>query len=440
MKRISRIVASACAAAFVFAAAPSLAQYAQEYTPAKLVKQGKTTKDIAGSGTVIVQVQVNADGSHKVVKVIKSTKPADNDAAMDIAANSSYRPAHKGTQPITAFYDFTLKFNGKSVASSGESGGTAASAGVEGLIRSNHYAEAEKRAQADLLANPSDTRTRELLGLAAYYNNDFDTAASAFSQVPTIDKQFQPIAAQSFASASIGMSDKNPTQALTYAQKAVSLGGGNTAQLALGVAQVANKQNAEGLATLKGVHDKLFADPKTPANVKMGVDSRLLNAYLATGDSAGAQTVANEMKQIDPSSNVAGRVMGNHYLQLGGTAMQNKNYTEALKYFDLAAQTNDPDVAVTANTQAAFALLNTEKPDGAKVKAYADKALAIKPDNAEANYAEGISYVLIYVNSRKDDDKKQASTYLNKADGLAKAQGNTALALQIETFMKNNLK
>lgn len=441
MKRISRIAAAASAAAFVFTAAPSMAQYANEYSPAKLIKRGNSSKPIAGSGTVIVQVQVNADGSHKAMKVLKSTNAADNDAAMDIADASSYRPAHRGSQAITAFYDFTLKFNGKSVSSGESSGaGSAGSSGIEGLIRSSHYAEAQKRAQAALLSNPSDERARQLLGLAAYYNNDFDASASAFSRVPTIEKQFQPIASQAFAAAAISGADKDPAQALTYAQKSVSLGGGSTAQLALGVAQIANKQNAEGVATLKGVHDKLFADPKTPAKVKIGVDSRLLNAYLATGDSAGASAIAAELKQLDPSSAVPGRVMGNHYLQLGSAALQAKNYAEALKNFDQAAATGDQQVAVTANTQAAFTMLSMDKPDGTKVKAYADKALAIKADSPEANYAEGVAYVLIFVSSKKDDDKKQATTYLTKADGLAKAAGNTSLALQIETFMKNNLK
>lgn len=441
MKRISRIAAAVSAAAFAFTAAPSMAQYANEYTPAKLIKRGNSSKAIAGSGTVIVQVQVNADGSHKAMKVLKSTNAGDNDAAMDIADASSYRPAHRGSQAITAFYDFTLKFNGKSVSSAEQgSASSPAAAGIEGLIRSNHYAEAEKRAQAAVLSNPSDERSRELLGLAAYYNSDYDVAASSFSKVTTISKQFQPIAGQAFASAAISDADKDPSQSLAYAQKSVSLGGGTTAQLALGVAQIANKQNAEGVATLKGVHDKLFADPKTPVKVKVGIDSRLLNAYLATGDSAGATAIAGELKQLDPSSTVPGRVMGNHYLQLGSAALQAKNYADALKNFDQAAATGDQQVAVTANTQAAFTLLSMEKPDGNKVKGYADKALAIKGDSPEANYAEGVAYVLLYVNGKKDDDKKSATTYLNKADALAKAAGNTSLALQIETFMKNNLK
>ena len=85
------------------------AQYANEFSEAKLINQGKTTHSIAGNGKVVVQVQVNADGSHKAIKVISSTNPGDNAAAMDIAQNSTYRPAHRGKTPITAFYDFTLR-------------------------------------------------------------------------------------------------------------------------------------------------------------------------------------------------------------------------------------------------------------------------------------------------------------------------------------------
>src|SRR5581483_1588514 len=126
------------------------AQYANEYSPAKLLKQGTTQHSIAGSGTVVVQVQVNADGSHKAIKVIKSSNSGDNAAAMDIAQSSSYRPAHRGKSPITAFYDFTLKFNGKAVvnnAEEGSSGGSSVPSGslspaaqqVAALIRQHNY-------------------------------------------------------------------------------------------------------------------------------------------------------------------------------------------------------------------------------------------------------------------------------------------------------------
>src|ERR1700727_1034399 len=120
MKRFLPLAAALAGLAVFASSLPAVAQYANEFSPAKLTHQGNTSIAIAGSGTVVVQVQVNADGTHKATKVIKSTNAADNDAAMDIAQNSSYRPAHKGTTPVPSFYDFTLKFNGKSVAQSGD--------------------------------------------------------------------------------------------------------------------------------------------------------------------------------------------------------------------------------------------------------------------------------------------------------------------------------
>ncbi len=54
-------IAAAVALATLIPLAAS-AQYSNEFTPAKLIKQGTTNKSVAGSGTVIVQVQVNPDG------------------------------------------------------------------------------------------------------------------------------------------------------------------------------------------------------------------------------------------------------------------------------------------------------------------------------------------------------------------------------------------
>ncbi|MGA9943798.1 MAG: TonB family protein, partial [Candidatus Cybelea sp.] len=179
-----RIVASSVAMLVAVAQAPALAQYANEFTPAKLIHQGKTTNAIAGNGTVVVQVQVNADGSHKAVKVIHSSNSGDNAAAMDIAQNSSYRPAHRGNTPVVSFYDFTLKFNGKSVATNAnetEGGATPGGGGgglspaatrVAALIRQGAYQQARSKAEADLLSAPEDESLRQMLGIAAYDAGD----------------------------------------------------------------------------------------------------------------------------------------------------------------------------------------------------------------------------------------------------------------------------
>jgi TonB family protein len=447
MNHLSKVFGLTIAAWFGLAL-PAGAQYANEFTQAKLISQGKTSQSIAGSGTVVVQVQVNADGSHKAIKVIHSTNPGDNAAAMEIAQNSTYRPAHRGSTPVTAFYDFRLKFTGKSVASeSGEGGGSGeatgaispAAAQVASLIRAGQYAQAKSKAEAGLISSPGDNSLRQMLGIAAFDSGDVTTAAASFDKVNPIGKQFQPIAAQSFAAAAVKMSQDDPAQSLAYAQKAVALDPSTNSKYALGAAQLANKQYDAAIATLKQVHAAAFADPKTPTNAKVAIDTSLMNAYMQTNNTQAMQATMAEIKQVDPTSTLPGRVLGNSLLKAGLDAANSKNYDQAFKDFDQAAAQGDPEVAVTANTQAAFLVAKTDKPDYKRMQAYADKALALKPDDAQANFAEGIALTGQWASSHDDSTKKKAVDTLTKADQQAKQEGNEALSLQIETFIKQNL-
>jgi len=445
MRHLSRIAAPLAATLIALAALPAPAQYANEFTPAKLLKQGTTSQSIAGNGTVVVQVQVNPDGSHKAIKVIHSSNAGDNAAAMEIAQNSTYHPAHRGTTPIASFYDFTLKFNGKSVANSGESssvGGTSlspAAASVASMIRAGHYAAAKSKAQAELLSNPGDDSLRQMLGVAAYDTEDFTASAAAFDKVATIGKQFQPIAGQSFAAAAVKLASENPSLALGYAQKAVALDPTTNSRFALGIAQLDSGQNADALATLKAAQSSAMSDSKIPTSAKVNIDSELLQAYLANNDVQGAQQVAAQIKHLDPTSTAGSRAMGVSLIKSGQAAAEAKDTATALKDFDQAAALGDPDVAVTANVQAAFAVARSAKPDYKQMQGYADKALAVKPNDAQANFAEGIALTGQWASSHDDATKKKAAAALATADQQAKAEGNEALALQIETFVKQDL-
>ncbi|HTC31351.1 MAG TPA: tetratricopeptide repeat protein [Candidatus Acidoferrum sp.] len=440
MNRISRIVAGSCTLVLAAVASPALAQYANQFTPAKVTKQGPPSHNIAGTGSVEVKVQVNADGSHKVIQVLNSTNPADNAAAMDIAQSSTYSPAHKGSTPVPSFYTFHLRFNGKAVvqseeeqAISGQSGGADTNA-IDALVRSGKYKDAIAKANAALLSSPGNPAVLQLLGVAQYYDNDFVDAATTFSRVDDIKKPFQPIAAQAFATGAVRVSQSNPTQSLDFAHKAVALAPDPTERFALGVAQLANKQYADAVTTLKGVHDQVSGgDPKA----KLNIDQELLQAYLDTNDQAGANAIAAEMKTLDPSGTAPAKAVAQHYLQAGSDAMQANDYASALKDFDQAASAGSAADAVTANTFAAFAVMKMDKPDYVKAKDYATKAVAGAPQDAQANYALGIAYAGIYNSSHKADDKTQALTYLKKSDDLAKAAGNEGLALQIENQIKN---
>lgn len=449
MKARFRFVAPA-AALLALTPVIAAAQYSNEFTPAKLLQQGKTTHDIAGSGTVVVQVQVNPDSSHKVVKVLRSTNSGDNAAAMDIAQSSSYRPAHRGTTPVVSFYDFTLKFNGKAVVNTpteGEGGGVPSSGGsvspaagqVAALIRQHQYSAAVSKAQGALMNSPGDESLRQMLGIAEFDSGNVTGAAAAFDKVQNIGSQFKPIAAASFARAAVSTASSNPTQALTYANKAMALEPGANSRFALGVAQLANNQNAEALASLKAAHDAELSDRSLATSSKVNLDQELMRAYIANNDSAGAQQVAAEIKRLDPSSNAGSEAMGGSLLTAGVTAFNNKDYTTALADFDQAAASGSPDVAFQANVLAAKAIGNGTKPDYKRMQAYADKALAIKPNDPNANFAEGIALTGQWFGDHNDNTKKAASAALAKADQEAKDQGDEGLALQIESFTKKYL-
>ena len=448
MKARSRFAAPAAAALFALIPLAAPAQYSNEFTPAKLLQQGKTTHDIAGSGTVVVQVQVNADGSHKVVKVLRSTNSGDNAAAMDIAQTSSYHPAHRGATPVVSFYDFTLKFNGKAVVNTPIEGSSVPSSGgsvspaatqVAALIRQHQYAAAVSKAQNELINSPGDDSLRQMLGIAEFDSGNVTGAAAAFDKVPNVGSQFRPIAAASFARAAVSTASSNPTQALTYANKAMALEPGANSRFALGVAQLANNQNAEALASLKAAHDAEISDRSLSTSSKVNLDQELMRAYIANGDTAGAQAIAAEIKRLDPSSNAGAEAMGDSLLRSGVTAFNNKDYTTALADFDKAAATGSPDVAFQANVLAAQAVNAGPKPDYKRMQAYADKALAIKPNDANANFADGIALTGQWFGDHNDNTKKMASAALAKAQQEAKDQGDEGLALKIESFQKKYL-
>jgi TonB family protein len=408
--------------------APAHAQYSNEFTPAKVIKMGTTSHSIAGSGSVTVQVQVNADGSHKVIRVIRSTNPGDNDAAMDLAQTSTFKPAHRGTTPVQSFYDFTLKFNGSSVVNDVDAGDAVTSA-IDAAIRNKQYDDAIAKANAALAQSPDNQPVLQLLGVAQYYSGNVVESAKAFAKVQTIAKSFVPLAASSFASAAVSVSQQDPAQSLAYAKRADALTDDNNSKFALAVALIANKQYADAVAALKPVHDSA-PDAKT----KAAVDRELLQAYLAEGDTANAQTTANELKTMDP--NAAAAALGNYYLSLGNQAMTDKKFADAEKAYVQAAAQGSDQAQVTANTGAAFAVISMEKPDYVRAQKYALAAVTAAPNDLQANFAAGLATFGVFTVSHNPADHDKALTYLKKADDLAKAAGNAALQTQIENQIK----
>uniref|UniRef100_E6PIE8 TonB C-terminal domain-containing protein n=1 Tax=mine drainage metagenome TaxID=410659 RepID=E6PIE8_9ZZZZ len=438
MKRLRLVAATlALAALAAMGALPARAQYASEFTPAKLVKQGTTTTAWAGPGLVVLQVEVFPNGTFHVVKVIRTTNKGDIAAALEIAKTSIYQPAHRGNTPIHAYYDYTLKF-GKSVVRSGEQGAAGGELGhIDALIHTGKYADAKQAAGAYLLAHPGNALALQYLGISDYFASDFPAAAQAFDKVATIGAPFKEAAAQSFAAVSVRQAGSNPDQALLYAQKAYALDSSPNSLYALGIAEFGMNEYAQSIASLEKARGILFAQKSTPTATKVAVDSHLLQAYLQTGDTANSNAMLAELKTLEPTGNPGAQFVGAFYLQQGVAAAKALKPVEALAALDKAAAAGDPKISEAAYTQAAFVIIQSKSPDYNRVQSYAKKALAIDPNDPTALFARGIGEAGVGQVYHRADLTDAAKATLKKAMQLAKAGNNAALALQIQNFLKH---
>ncbi|HEV3152197.1 MAG TPA: TonB family protein [Candidatus Baltobacteraceae bacterium] len=446
MIRPNRLIAAAGAiAAFAVAGAPASAQYANEYSPPKLLRQGTTSKAIAGAGRVVVQVQVNADGTHKATRVLSSSNSADNSAAMEIAQTSSYSPAHRGKKPVTAFYDFTLHFTGSSVAGGG--GVTASSMGgakgeIDRLLRAGSYTAAMNKAQQALSSSPNDQVLNAELGSAQFFLNDDVAAAASFDKAPNMPKEFANVAAQAYQLAAAKLSTSNPSAATQYGQKAVAMAPGAGSYYALGSAELESGNTDQAIADLKKSRDLANSDPHSGVKARISIDSELMNAYLKAGDNANATTIANEIKRLDPNSDAAQTIMGNEYMVKGNNESKAGDHQSARSDYEKAAQVGGQKLAVTAYAGAALEESRLDKPDYTVMKADADKALAIDANDPLALYAEGVALYGQYITGGSTNAglKQQALDTLNKAKSAAQSAGNASLVSTITSFMSQNIK
>ena len=452
MIRITRMAAAAAAVfTAVASAAPANAQsYSNQFTQAKLIHRADTSVPIAGSGTVVIQVQVNADGSHKVTHIIRSTNSGDNAAAMDIAKNSTYTPQHRGKTPVTGFYDFTIAFHGRSVASNGVVV-TGTTVQVDKLIHAGKYDAAKSAVQQALANKPNDPTLNQQLATADYFLKDYAGAAAAFEKVSNIAKPFIPVAAQSYAMAAVKLAPTDSTTAVSFAQKAVTLAPSDGTFYILGSAQVQSGDAASAIGNLQKARTLAMADAKMDKAAKVNIDAALLQAYMKTGDTASAKPIQDEIMQLDPTNTTVKRMIGNQYLATGNDSSKAGKHEDALASFLTAAKEGDKDVAVTAYASAALeenTIIGASKTPAVpndyltKMKPYADQALALNPNDALANYALGVAMAGAWIvgGKQKADFKSQALDALNKARTEAQAQGNMSLAFNIDSFIKANIQ
>jgi TonB family protein len=436
--RIARSLVAAALIAPALAALPvhALAQTQSFYVPPKIVKQGKATSPIAGSGRVEVKVFVHKSGTVGSVTVVRSTNHADDAAAVEIAKTASYKPGTRDGQPGDDFYTFWLTFNGQTVAvdASGEDSlnrgaANGAMEAINALLGAGKYDEAKTQLQAYLTTHPGDNTAQTLLAASDYYLNDFDDAADAFEQVTTLQPTFVAVAYRSYeAAASDAIKAKKYDQAIAYSTHAIALQPTNPVPYFFrGTAQTYQQSYAPAIADLEKAKS-LESGGTTPPETVNTIDIALVQAYFAADQADKGVALAQQVRARDPANAQLIAILSNHYVATGNAAAKAGKAADAVSDYEQAAQLV-PGQAAQLYIGAANILGNAAKtPDDFK-KALAEvrKALALVPDDAGANYVAGV----LAANS---GDQPGALAYLQKAK--ANVGSDAALAAKVDAALK----
>lgn len=425
-ERTPRLLAALALGALTLAVPlAATAQTGTYYTPPKLLKQAEPTVPITGKGAVTVQVFVRKNGSIGAVKVQKSTNHGDDAAALEIAKNSTYKPGVRDAKPIDAFYTMALKFNGSTVVNdTGTSSNQLVAANA--LIRANKFADAKTQLQSYLSAHPGDHDAEALLGVADAYLNDAQGAAAAFDAAGTIPDRFKIVAAKAYADAAVdALKAKNNDQAIALSDKALALQQNVNTLYIQGTAYANAQKYAQAIADLEKAKAQATAGHADAATMN-AIDASLATSYVFGGQTDKGVALAKELKQRDPSNTRVDDTLAAYYNQRAVADVQAGKKDDAVNELESAARAV-PSRAAAMYVQAANVLSQGTTVDWKRVKAEADKALAVDGNDARANYVAGIALA-------NGGDGKGAVPYLQKAK--ANAGSDTSLNADIDAALK----
>jgi TonB family protein len=427
MNPTTRLFAALALGAFSLASLPlaASAQTGTYYTPPKLLKQAEPSSPIVAKGAVTVQVFVHKNGSIGAVKVQKSTNHGDDAAALEIAKNSSYKAGIRDGKPIDAFYTMALKFTGSSVVN--DTGSTVNQVTqANALIRANKFADAKTVLDSYLSAHPGDKDAEALLGVADAYLNDAGGAAAAFDAAGTIPERFKIVAAKAYADAAVdALKAKNNDQAIALSDKALALQQNVNTLYIQGTAYANAQKYPQAIADLEKAKAQAASGHADSATMN-AIDGSLATAYVFGGQTAKGVALAKELKQRDPSNTRVDDTLAAYYNQQAVAAMNAGKKDEAVADLESAAQAV-PSRAAVLYVQAANVLSQGTAVDWKRVKAEADKALAVAPSDPRANYVAGIALA-------NQGDSKGAVPLLQKAK--ANAGSDASLNADIDAALK----
>lgn len=399
------------------------------YTPPKLVSRAPNVIEPKGKGTVVIQVLVNANGTFKVMRVMSSTNPGDNAAAMDIAKHSKYAPAIRNGKPVPDFYDFSIAF--------GENVVSGAAAQVDALLHQSKWEQAKATATSALAQNPNDSLVQAQLGVADAFTHDIAGAVQAFDKAGSIPSQYANVAAQAYSLQAQGEVASNPKGALALAQKAASLGNDYSAYLALGEAQHANGDDTAAKTSLEKARS-LAADaqPQADTATRASIDEQLLSLASVRKDSPELAELSAEVNKLNPG--MSGKLTAYKYDQQGAALQNRGDYQAAIKMYEQAAAADPSWAGAVDYTKAAIAYASMSTPNYLAAKADAEKATAVNPEYAAAYFVDAVAMWRYAQVTGNEDTMQDADLAARKAAELARKHGEANLAEEAQYFAQNH--
>lgn len=399
------------------------------HVAAKLLERGTNTTPAAGPGDVVVQVFVKKDGTFDVSRIIKSTNPANNDAALEIAKSSKYGPATRGGKPVDEYYDFALAFGGGTASlgtpppSSGAGGPLATALAT---IHAGNYDQAKTQLQSYLGAHPGDPQAEVLLGVAESFGGDPAGASAAFDKAGTVPDQYKALALQSYEKyANAALNDQHYQDAIAAAGHAIDINPLDTgAYYTRGIANTDLSNYTAAIADLQKTVS-LATAAKTEPKTLLAIEFNLAVAQLDAGQYGEAATTARDIYRDDVD--LTAKLDKFAYVSVTNAAIplaNGGNIPAAVSRLESGA-TAFPHDAGALTGEAAYIMATDKKPDWDKIKAEADKALAIDPNEGRADFVLGIQ-------AAQKSDPKTALDYMKKAKASSAYGSDPGLAKQID--------
>jgi tetratricopeptide (TPR) repeat protein len=261
---------------------------------------------------------------------------------------------------------------------------------AEALIASDKFAEAKTTLNAFLTAHPGDSDAEVLLGVTDTFLNDPVGGAAAFDAGHTVPERYKNVAAKAYVDAAVdALKAKDNTRAIALSAKSLALLPSVNALYVEGTAYGNVQDYAKAIATIEKA--KLQATGgKADAATLNAIDASLAASYIFGGQTEKGLALAQNLKRRDPSNTRIDDTLAVYYNQQAAAAMKGGKRDEAVADLEAAAKAI-PSRAVPLLDQAANLLASGAGVDWKRVKAEADKALAIDANDARANYSAGIA-------------------------------------------------